>query len=130
MGAWGTAAFDNDEASDSVYDLEKHGIEAIESALTNAMTATDLQMPDDVDAIAAGEVIAATLGRPAPDVRDDILLLAGGLAGQVTRDHATQAQAAAERVLAGSEVADLWAETDSNGEWRGLVEDLIQRLAS
>jgi hypothetical protein len=130
MGAWGTAAFDNDDASDWVYELEKNGIEAIDSALTNAMVATDLEMPDDVDAIAAGEVIAAALGRPAPDLREDIVTLAGGLADHVTRDHARRAQEAAERVLASSEVADLWAETDSNAEWRGHVDDLIQRLAS
>ena len=130
MGAWGTAPFDNDDASDWVYELEKNGIEAIESALTNAMVATDLEMPDDVDAIAAGEVIAAALGRPAPGLREDILSLASGLADHVSRDHARRAQEAAERVLASSEVADLWAETDSNAEWRGLVDDLIRRLAS
>ena len=130
MGAWGTAAFDNDDASDWVYELEKNGIEAIESALTNAMVATDLEMPDDVDAIAAGEVIAAALGRPAPGLREDILSIASGLADHVSRDHARRAQEAAERVLESSEVADLWAETDSNAEWRGLVDDLIRRLAS
>ncbi len=84
MGAWGTAAFDNDDASDWVYELEKNGMEAIEAALTDAMLATDLGMPDDVDAIAAGEVIAAALGKPAADLREDILALATGLAGQVT----------------------------------------------
>ena len=33
MGAWGTAAFDNDDASDWVYELEKDGIAAVEAAL-------------------------------------------------------------------------------------------------
>jgi len=129
MGAWGTAAFDNDDASDWVYELEKNGIDAIDSALTNAMMATDLEMPDDVDAIAAGEVVAAALGRPAEGLRADILALATGLGPQVTAVHASRARDAAERVLAASEVSDLWAETADEAEWRGGVDDLIQRLA-
>ena len=40
MGAWGTAAFDNDDASDWVYDLEARGMPAIESALS-ASAASD-----------------------------------------------------------------------------------------
>jgi hypothetical protein len=130
MGTWGTAAFDNDDASDWVYELEKHGIAAIDLALSNAMAATDLSTPDDVDAIAAGEVVAAALGQPAPDLRADILALAAGLAGQVTSEHAVRARAVAERVLTRSEVGDLWAETGDEAEWRGSVDDLISRLAS
>jgi hypothetical protein len=33
-------------------------------------------------------------------------------------------------VLGGSEVADLWAETDDDAEWRGLAGDLIRRLSA
>ena len=62
MGAWGTAAFDNDDASDWVYDLEKRGIGAIDDALSDAEGGGSLEMPADVNAIAAGEVVAAALG--------------------------------------------------------------------
>jgi len=129
MGAWGTAAFDNDDASDWVYDLEKRGIAAIESALTDAEGSGPLEMPTDVNAIAAGEVIAAALGRSATGLREDILSLTRVLRDHVTSDHAERARIAAERILADSEVADLWAETDENEEWRATVDDLISRLA-
>ena len=129
MGAWGTAAFDNDDASDWVYDLEKRGIAAIDDALSEAEGSGALDMPADVNALAAGEVVAAALGRPATGLRDDILSLARVLRADVTPDHAARARDAAARVLAGSEVADLWGETDEDGEWRAVVDDLIGRLA-
>lgn len=129
MGAWGTGAFDNDDASDWVYDFEKRGIAAIEDALSEAEGSRPLEMPTDVNAIAAGEVVAAALGRPATGLREDILSLTRLLRDHVTSDHAERARVAAERVLADSEVADLWAETDEDGEWRAMVGDLISRLA-
>jgi hypothetical protein len=128
MGAWGTAAFDNDDASDWVYELERDGIVAIDAALKEALGPGELEMPTDVNAIAAGEIIAAALGRPVADLREDVLGLANGLAGSITPEHAPRARSAVERVLAGSEVAELWAETDDEDEWRGLVQDLIRRL--
>jgi hypothetical protein len=129
MGAWGTAAFDNDDASDWVYELEKDGITAIDGALKEALGPGELETPTDVNAIAAGEVIAAALGRPVADLREDILGLANGLAESITPEHAARARTAVERALAGSEIAELWGETDDEDEWRGLVQDLIRRLS-
>jgi hypothetical protein len=128
MGAWGTAAFDNDDASDWVYDLEKRGIAAIDDALSGAEGPGALVMPEDVNVLAAGEIIAAALGRPATGLRDDILSLARVLRGDVTPEHVARARVAVESVLADSEVADLWAETDEDGAWRAVVDDLIGRL--
>ena len=130
MGAWGTGAFDNDDASDWVYELEKDGVAAIDSALRDAIEAPDLSGPTDVNAIAAAEVVAAALGRPVPDLRADIAERAHALAKDVTPDHAAHARSAVERVLAGSEVAELWGETGDDAEWRGLAQDLIQRLTA
>jgi hypothetical protein len=134
MGAWGTAAFENDDASDWVYELEKHGIAAVEAALADALRATDLELPIAADGIAAGEVVAAAIGRPAPDLPDDVLDLVGGLATgpapSVTTDHVRRAHTVAERVLESSELAELWGEADEvdAAAWRAAVEDLIVRL--
>lgn len=130
MGAWGTAAFDNDDAADWVYELEKDGIAAVDAALKEALGPGELEMPTDVNAVAAGEVIAAAIGRPVEGLGEEILELANALAPSITPEHATRARTAVERVLAGSEVAELWAETDDDDEWRGLVEDLIRRLTA
>ena len=130
MGAWGTAAFDNDDASDWFYELEDGGLPTLEATFDEALDADDLAGPTDVSAIAAAEVVAAALGRPAPGLRDDVAAVAAGLAGKVTPDLAERARAAVERVLASSEVAELWAETDDAEEWRRGVEDIIGRLAA
>ncbi len=129
MGAWGTGAFDNDDASDWVYELEDGGIDAIESALDDAVRSSDLSAPTDVNAIAAAEVVAAAIGRPVAALREDIAGLVAGLAPSVTAEHAARARTAVERVLNASELAELWAETDDDGEWRGLAQDLIRRLS-
>ncbi|MGH2477114.1 MAG: DUF4259 domain-containing protein [Candidatus Limnocylindrales bacterium] len=130
MGAWGTASFDNDDASDWVYELERRGVAAIDGALAEALRATDLEVPTDVNVIAAGEVIAASLGRPAASLPDDVLDLASGLSASITAEHARRARTAAERVLEASEVAELWAESDDDAEWRATIQDLIGRLAT
>ena len=129
MGAWGTAAFDNDDASDWVYELENDGIAAVDAALKEALGPQELETPTDVNAIAAGEVIAAALGRPVDGLRDDIIGFANALAPSITPEHAARARSAVERVLAGSEIAELWGETEDDDEWRGRVEDLVRRLS-
>ena len=130
MGAWGIAAFDNDDASDWVYDLERRGLAAIDAALGDAEAATDLATPTDIHAIAAGEVVAAARGRPVDGLREDIQQLAIFVGPDVTPDHAVRAQAAALRVLAGSEVAELWDESGEGAAWRRSVDDLVRRLSS
>jgi hypothetical protein len=129
MGAWDTGAFDNDDASDWVYELEDGGIDAIESALDDAVRSDDLSAPTDVIAIAAAEVVAAAIGQPVPGLREDIAALVPSVAPNVTPEHVSRARTAAERVLDASELAERWAETDDTDEWRGLVEDLMRRLS-
>jgi hypothetical protein len=130
MGAWGTGAFENDTASDWVWELEDGGIDAIESALDDAIHSSDLYGPTDVEAIAAAEIVAAAIGRPLAGLREDIATLVMGVAPSVTPEHAARARTAVERVLNASELAELWAETDDDADWRGLVEDLIRRLTA
>jgi len=48
MGAWGTAAFDNDDASDWVYELEDGGVAVVDAALDAALEADQLDGPTDV----------------------------------------------------------------------------------
>ena len=130
MGAWGIAAFDNDDASDWVYDLEKRGVAAIDAALADVEGSTDLEMPTDANAIAAGEVVAAALGRPVDGLREDIQQLAIFVGPDITPEHASRAGAAAQRVLARSELAELWDASDEGAEWRRSVDDLVKRLTA
>jgi hypothetical protein len=128
MGAWGTGAFDNDDASDWVYTLETDGIDAVDSALADALESDDLPQPLDTNAVAAAEVVAAALGRPAADLPETVATLAAGLATRVRDEHLEQARTAAQKVLASSEIGELWAESDDDAVWRAAMGDLITRL--
>ena len=119
MGAWGTAAFDNDDASDWVYDLEKRGMAAIDAALADVEAATDLETPTDANAIAAGEVIAAALGRPVDGLREDIQELAIFVGPDVTPDHAVRAPGRRPSASSpGPSWRELWDESAEGAEWR------------
>ena len=133
MGAWLTGAFDNDDASDWVYELEDGGIDAHRSrrSMTRFARPRPFEPPTDVNAIAAGR---SRRGRERPSGapglrRGHRRARPTGLASSVTAEHVARARTAVERVLNASELAELWAETDDDGEWRGLVGDLIRRLS-
>ena len=128
MGAWGTGPFDNDDAADWVYTLEVDGIDAVDTALADAVEADDLAQPLDANAVAAAEVVAAALGRPVADLPEAVASIAGGLASRVTSEHVEQARTVAQRVLASSEIGELWAESDDDAVWRAAMADLIARL--
>jgi hypothetical protein len=131
MGAWGAGSFENDDASDWAWELEELGLEAIETAFT-AVTKTGegyLEAPDGSYAIAAAEVVAALRGRASsgdlpeevetfvaarPEIDDELLQLARKALSRVLADN--------------SELRDLWKESDSFAEWKGLVTDLQTRL--
>lgn len=128
MGAWGTGAFDNDDAADWVYQLDSDGIDAVDAALGDAFEADDLAQPLDTNAIAAAEVVAAALGRPAADLPASVAILVTGLGSRVTPELIDMARTVAVRVLASSEIGELWDESDDGPAWRASVEDLIRRL--
>jgi hypothetical protein len=128
MGAWGTGALDNDDAADWVYQLDSDGIDAVDAALGDAFEADDLTQPLDTNAIAAAEVVAAALGRPAADLPESVAILVSGLGSRVTPELIDQARTVAARVLASSEIGELWDESDEGPAWRAAVEDLIRRL--
>lgn len=130
MGTWGSGSFENDDASDFVYEFERDGISALDAALT-VSAATYLEAPAAQRAIAAAELVAAAMGRPGeipPEVDIEanpfVARIAEGLA-----DLQAMACSAIDRVLADrSELKELWAEDDAT-EWLAAMADLRSRLA-
>ena len=134
MGAWGVGVFDNDDASDWVYELEQSSdLAVVEQALSDvAGTSGDDEpdAPDSAAALAAAEVVALLRGRPGDGVPDDVTKWVATVRPKSEPDLAGLAAGAVRRVLAGSELKDLWDEagTEQSEEWEAQLEDLLTRL--
>jgi hypothetical protein len=124
MGAWGVGAFDNDAALDWLDTLERLGNEALLAAFqTIAEEDERIEVEQARIALAAAEAVAAARGHAAPD-------LPGELAEWVDAALAVQAADAVTRIHNASDLADLWGEDDSAGEWGARIGDLLERLRS
>jgi len=131
MGTWGTGAFENDDACDWTDDLEPGNLDPIRDAFAVLSRGGYLEAPDAVVILAAAEIVAAAAGHPSDDdLPDDAQEYVDALDG-IDPALVAAARAAVERVLASeSELAELWAQSDSDDEWRGVVTDLRRRLAA
>lgn len=128
MGAWGHRAFENDTAADWIWELEESDdLSLIHSALDAALdTADDIDADIASEALAAAEVVAALKGVPHIELPNSIV---SWTTGRKRPDAALveKARRAATRVVKSSELAELWAETEST-EWNEDVQALINRL--
>jgi hypothetical protein len=133
MGAWGRGSFDNDDASDWVYEFERDGVAAVESALRQATALGEddyLQAPEAAQAIAAAEIVAAArdgdLSKLSATARDAF----SGPQQAVTSANLWElAGQAVERVLRQSELKELWEEGDDGEAWSQDVAALLARLS-
>jgi len=130
MGAWGSGPFDNDDAADWAWQLTDDADEAVvAAALTTVTGEVSPDAPAASCAIAAAEVVAAGLGRPHPELPDEV---ADWVVSRRDRPWARlipAALAALDRVAADSELAELWGETDV-AAWGAELDDLRARLAA
>lgn len=144
MGAWGPGSFENEIASDWAADLADGGdLAMVRDTLTTAATCPPdecLESDEGAKALAAAEVVAAAMGRPAKAVPmgtsgPHAIAWGKGHAAAGKADFVDLALEAVDRVDAsGSELAELWGAEESTGagagarEWFSEVEDLRNRL--
>ena len=73
MGAWGVKTFENDDASDWVYELEgTFGLSVIERALD--LEDDYIEAPEGSEALAAAEVLLALKGKPRDNLPEEITI--------------------------------------------------------
>jgi hypothetical protein len=133
MGTWGTGPFDDDNASDWVWELQEADDWAVvEQALRGAAdldASTYLEAPDGQIAWAAAAVVGALDHPSVVIVPDEVTAWLAQHRDARPPDVRPLALAAIRRVLAGkSELADLWREADDD-EWRKNVDNLAGLLA-
>ena len=132
MGAWGVKVFENDDAMDWVCDLEGFDNAAPLQAMFKEAAEMDdsegIESPEACELLAAAEVVAALDGKPAADLPEEVT---EWLAKQGNPDVSAMKPLAAEivkRVRDGSELSELWGETENLADWHKQVDDLLARL--
>jgi hypothetical protein len=130
MSAWGHRAFENDAASDWASELDvSPDLSTIEAALNLVLGKKSKRSESSVccTALAAAEVVAALLHRPAQDLPQQVKVWlkekpkpSSALVGK--------AVAVTDTILENSELKELWAETSDFDNWKASVVELRGRL--
>ena len=130
MGAWGAAAFENDDAMDWVGTLaEGSGDSVLREALAPFASAEGsyLEAPICSIGVAAAEAVAAARGHPTASLPDEVVSWVQRKP-VVATDLVVLAKAAVDRIVRESELRDLWDESDSSDSWQAAMTDLRGRL--
>ncbi len=138
MGAWGIGNFENDDAGDWVYELEKsQGKSLLHETLSKVCTEEYPEAPDCSEALAAAEVVLAGLTAEVTSLPDEAKVWLGKKSGwlikKVQRFDAKDAElalSAVRKVLANSELAELWDESDESESWRAAQAAMVRKLES
>ncbi len=132
MGTWGEKNFENDTAGDWIYDLEEQA--DVRSFLVETLQKVSGAGKDDYieasecyEALAAAEVICAMRSRPCTDLPDEVKAILEKHPVEPDVDLLALASDAAGRILADSELKELWDETEEDS-WQKVIKDLIERL--
>ena len=141
MGAWGINTFENDGAMDWLGDFlddpsEKRILDTFSAEptviqpgfvgkLLGKKTQTFPAELDGEDVLAAAEVVATILGKPADSNPDELnsppaLSLSPGIANK--------AKAAIDSIMRSSNLKDCWEETDDYEAWKVTVGSIRTRL--
>jgi hypothetical protein len=129
MGAWSHGSFDNDDALDWVGELQDaDGIEPISDAFEAVLGVDDyLEAPEASMGLAAAEVVAALLGKPAAKLPNEVVAwVVGKKPPKPTL--VKKAQRVVKRILKDSELKELWAESEDSDKWQQEVQSLLNRL--
>ena len=122
MGDWDCGSFGNDTALDFAAELTD--FETIRKKLVQFEKQTSALDADDASvALAACDVLAATIGRPPVDLPD----IPKFEKDEVTDDLLASAKSIVERVRNNSELSELWGEEDDS-EWQDALDGLNTRL--
>ena len=131
MGAWDIGPFDNDDASDWLYDLEESSDTSVIADTLEAVTdAGDdyLEAPDCSTALAAAEIVAALRGHPLPNLPDEAKTWTEANEGLDVSSLVPEALAAVKRIRTNSELKELWDESSEAAKWHATLDDLSSRL--
>ncbi|UOG72752.1 DUF4259 domain-containing protein [Hymenobacter tibetensis] len=129
MSTWSYYTFDNDAAADFAESFLENPNEAVlyEALATAAEEEGQLEADDASVALAAAEIVAAILGKPAQDLPPGLIpaIVHLDADGEDLRELAEQA---VKVVLEKSVLQEQRAAGDEYSNWQGLQQNLLTRL--
>lgn len=130
MATWDYHNFDNDAAADFAETFRQRPNEAVlyEALATVAEEEGQIEAADASQALAAAELVAAIIGRPAADMPVGLLPATTLLDADGQEDLQELAQEAVEAVLRDSELREKWAASENYADWQALQQNLLTRL--
>jgi hypothetical protein len=132
MGAWDTGPFDNDDASDWLYELaESSDTSVIASVLNTVANIGDayLEAPECSQALTAAEIVAAFKGHPSEGIPENAKNWIENHQNLDVSELIPTSQMVVERIRTNSELKELWEESEYAPKWHSSLEDLLARLA-
>jgi hypothetical protein len=133
VGAWGPGAFENDDSSDWVWELEDDTDASVVTEALSAIVDLDaddyIEAPEACNAIAAAEIVAAARGHQGVELPSEARAWIDRNAQLVDPSLLALAVVAVERISIDSELKELWDDA-GNTEWARLTAELLERLRS
>lgn len=130
MGAWGYGNFENDTVLDWIEELlETQDMNLLSESIELVLEDNYLDADTACIAIGAIEILAALQYRPGKEIYDndeleDWIKQHKGLGKNLLE----KAQNALEKILAESELKELWEETEKYVDWVNTIKELKNRL--
>lgn len=134
MGAWAIDALGNDDACDWAYGLDEcRDLSLVEETLNKALSdgLEYLESPDACEALAAIEVIARLQGNwgVKNSYSESIDIWVEKIRLIPSSALVEKAHKVIERILAdGSELKELWEDSDEFDAWKASIKDLADRV--
>ena len=133
MGTFGFGNFQNDSGMDFEDDFKEMPTSSTVILASLSIVRTieakgDIEYHEACMALAAAEVMAASLGKPSADFPAEFHPLIANLV--LNKDIYTRnmARKAVKHMLDKSELPELWAEGDEMKDWQMVQQDLLTRL--
>lgn len=129
-GAWGPGSFENDTASDWVYEIEStKGREVLLSTIKAVFQSGYKEVDECTNAMAAAEVVASIKDGDHKNLPESLVKWVGENRSIFEPEIAKFALKAVQlcKNETNSELAQLWNENDSSG-WSAQIKDLETRL--
>lgn len=133
MGTWGAGIFENDGASDYLWEVGNAPalatlMKPIDAVIEVVKSGDDLELPLCEEAVAAAEMLAALRSGDRSALPQSAAEAVARVLGKPSPGEIDRARAVVERIVKDSEMSEAFAESDVADTWLAVMQGLRARL--